>query len=205
MCDALGRHSAIAFPPAHGGTLSASYTSLVRPTSRFRRAPSRRPGKRHAADASGIALAKPANVGRGCPHARCAGVTLVELLVVLVLMSIAATLVVLAMRLPSAPNAALDGVSHAPLDAIVSKARRLAIRRGQPVQLRIAPDGVWAIVPATGGEAVASGRTTDVLPWLPDLHIDAMGTCFIASATVPPQHARAWDALACRWRGDAPS
>jgi prepilin-type N-terminal cleavage/methylation domain-containing protein len=129
------------------------------------------------------------------------GVTLVELLVVLVLMAISAALVVPSLR-PRSGDASLDVDGHpvSPVDAVLTEARRLAIKRGEPLHLRVASDGVWAIAPLAGGTAIRDGRLPNALDWLPDVLIDAMGVCALASGTVAPQFATAWDALQCRWR-----
>jgi prepilin-type N-terminal cleavage/methylation domain-containing protein len=129
------------------------------------------------------------------------GVTLVELLVVLVLMAISAALVVPALR-PRSGDALRDGDGQpmSPVDAVLTEARRLAIKRGEPMHLRVTSDGVWAVAPLAGGDAIRDGRLPTALGWVPDVVIDAMGVCALASGTVAPQFATAWDALQCRWR-----
>ncbi|MEO7363088.1 MAG: prepilin-type N-terminal cleavage/methylation domain-containing protein [Gemmatimonadaceae bacterium] len=141
------------------------------------------------------------------------GVTLLELLVVLVLMAIASALVLPAVRFPRADTLEGDPTtpsSTSPLraliqspevDGVLTQARRLAIKRGEPVRLRVATDGVWAIVSANTGESLESGRVAEKLSWQPDLTIDAVGTCMLEPMVVPRANAVAWDALACRWRG----
>ncbi|MDQ6611028.1 MAG: prepilin-type N-terminal cleavage/methylation domain-containing protein [Gemmatimonadota bacterium] len=126
-----------------------------------------------------------------------AGVTLLELLVVLVLIAISATLVVPAMRLPqdiTKSSGTRDGS-----DAIITNARRIAIMRGEPVHLKVDADGVWAVVPLRGGDAIQAGRTSEPLRWHPDVNIDAIGVCALNDGVVPRDGVRAWDALACRW------
>lgn len=143
------------------------------------------------------------------------GVTLLELLVVLVLMAIASALVVPALRFPSASWATDDGGSLTgqrqsgllptpEVDGVLAGARRLALKRGEPVRLRVASDGVWAVVRLSGGEAIQNGRVTQRLSWQPDLTIDATGTCVLSASVVPRAGAAAWDALACRWREALP-
>lgn len=144
------------------------------------------------------------------------GVTLLELLVVLVLMAIASALVLPAIRFPHADallgdensTSSADTKSSAliqspEVDGVLTQARRLAIKRGEPVRLRVATDGVWAIVSANSGEAIESGRVSDTLSWQPDLTVDAVGTCMLQPTVVPRANAVAWDALACRWRRGA--
>ncbi|MEO7996716.1 MAG: prepilin-type N-terminal cleavage/methylation domain-containing protein [Gemmatimonadaceae bacterium] len=144
------------------------------------------------------------------------GVTLLELLVVLVLMAIAAALVLPAIRFPRADvlqgdeNIGTTGDANASalmqspeVDGVLTQARRLAIKRGEPVRLRVATDGVWAIVSANSGKAIESGRVAEALSWQPDLTVDAVGTCMLQPTVVPRSNATAWDALACRWRRSA--
>lgn len=147
------------------------------------------------------------------------GVTLLELLVVLVLMAIASALVLPAIRFPrsvaslqgddderdvASASAKPFGLMSSPeVDEVLTQARRLAIKRGEPVRLRVATDGVWAIVSANNGEELESGRVAEALSWQPDITVDAMGTCMLQSSVVPRARAAAWDALACRWRRGA--
>lgn len=147
--------------------------------------------------------------------ARRCGVTLLELLVVLVLMAIASALVVPALRFPSTSLGIEDGASMSgqrrtgliptpEVDGVLANARRIALKRGEPVRLRVASDGVWAIAPLNGGEAIENGRVTQALSWQPDLTIDAIGTCVLSANVAPLAGAAAWDALACRWREALP-
>jgi prepilin-type N-terminal cleavage/methylation domain-containing protein len=147
------------------------------------------------------------------------GVTLLEFLVVLVLMAIASALVLPAIRFPrsvaslqgdederglTAAGAKPFALMPSPeVDEVLTQARRLAIRRGEPVRLRVATDGVWAIVSANNGEELESGRVAEALSWQPDLTVDALGTCMLQSSVVPRVRAATWDALACRWRRGA--
>lgn len=129
------------------------------------------------------------------------GVTLVELLVVLVLMGIAAALVAPAVRSPRPLAESIAGAPLSPVDGVINAARRLAIGRGQPLALRIANDGVWSVVAADTGDPVDAGRVSGALAWLPTLRIDALGRCTLRAGALPPDGRRTWDPLACRWRG----
>jgi prepilin-type N-terminal cleavage/methylation domain-containing protein len=144
------------------------------------------------------------------------GVTLLELLVVLVLMALSAALVVPALSAPTTGALRSDETMNGKLgsgatermdlgdlaiDPILTSARRLAIRRGEPLRVQIDRDGVWAIVPERGGSAIDGGRTQPPTLWLPDVIVDALGTCVLFAEVVPPPGARAWDAMTCRWRG----
>ena len=119
----------------------------------------------------------------------------------LVLMAISAALVLPALRLPDTLNVRGDSpaATTTAVDVLMTGARKIAIRRGEPVHLRVESDGVWAIVPAKGGDAIQAGRLTEPLLWLPDVTIDAIGVCVLHDGVLPRAGARAWDALACRW------
>ncbi|MGV3711296.1 MAG: prepilin-type N-terminal cleavage/methylation domain-containing protein [Gemmatimonas sp.] len=136
------------------------------------------------------------------------GVTLVELLVVLVLMAIGSALIVPALRLPdteSAEGPVANGLMPSPeVDGVIATARKLALDRGEPLRLRMAADGVWGIVSARNGAAIASGRSEAHPSWAPDMTIDATGTCILGERATLRAGARAWDGLACRWRSTTP-
>lgn len=136
--------------------------------------------------------------------------TLIELLVVLVLMALSAAVV-----FPAVSNARITPYSFAleriaaesqslvadeTLDPIFTRVRKIAINRGEPVRLRVAADGAYAVVSIETGTALADGRIEGDLRWLPDVTVNAMGTCTITRASAPPAGASKWDALACRWR-----
>lgn len=138
------------------------------------------------------------------------GVTLIELLVVLVLMALSAAVV-----LPAVSNARIapDSFVHdktaaqiqnlmadEALDPIFTATRKIAINRGEPVRLRVASDGVYAVVSVESGAPLAEGRVEGVLRWFPDVVVDAMGTCTITRPPARPAGSSNWDALACRWR-----
>lgn len=126
------------------------------------------------------------------------GVTLLELLVVLLLLGITAALVLpaLAPRLASRPEGA-DGVA-----GLVASARRQAIRRAESLKLRVDRDGIWALVSARDGAVVDGGRIPlrgaeqGVEPT--ELTIDALGSCMPsgsgASASSAP---RRFDPMSC--------
>lgn len=138
------------------------------------------------------------------------GVTLLELLVVLVLMALSAAVVYPAvsntrigtesLALENSATQSKTLIADNTLDPIFTATRKIAISRGEPVRLRVASDGVYAMVSVENGAALASGRIEGGLSWLPDVVVDAMGTCTIARASAAPAGASRWDALACRWR-----
>ena len=57
------------------------------------------------------------------------------------------------------------------VDGVLATARRLALKRGEPVRFRVAADGVWAVVALNGGAAIQNGRITQPLSWQPDLEL----------------------------------
>lgn len=129
------------------------------------------------------------------------GVTLLELLVVLVLMGISAAVVAPALN-PPAESRANSSV------ALVERARRAATARGEPVRLQIAADGAWAIVSLREGIHIGRGHmnsadigNADLVAR--DLRIDAMGSC-----TPSPTNGRwmgaagRFDPLSCRFDGE---
>lgn len=69
-------------------------------------------------------------------------------------------------------------------EGLVLSARRLAVSRGESVRLRLATDGVWAIVGARDGVVLRVGRIDGpaasggaIAETALDLQIDAMGGC----------------------------
>ena len=137
------------------------------------------------------------------------GVTLLELLVVLVLMGLAAAVVAptLVRSGPPRLDDETDGDAARDAGALVANARRTAIRRGEPLRLRLASDGVWALVSFRDGGVISTGRTgvDSSEARALDLRIDAMGGCIPSGAyDVRLQAAeRAFDPLVCRADGDA--
>lgn len=106
-----------------------------------------------------------------------AGFTLVELIVVLLLLSIAAAVV--GPSLWFAPRPPPDSE----LLALVGGARDAAIRRGETVRLRIDRSGAWlALAGASASETVArdtlmSGRLAAPRAASTDLFLSPLGTC----------------------------
>jgi prepilin-type N-terminal cleavage/methylation domain-containing protein len=144
-----------------------------------------------------------------CRRAR-RGVTLLELLVVLLLMSLSAVLV-----LPSMSQLSFSRDDD-PRAAVIASSRRAAIRRGETLRLRIAVDGVWALVAQHDGAVVDGGRirtpqrrgpqgngeTDTTEPGLV-LTITAMGSCLPAQGELSGSEASAhFDVLACGWTSE---
>ncbi|WP_411280580.1 prepilin-type N-terminal cleavage/methylation domain-containing protein [Gemmatimonas sp.] len=98
-----------------------------------------------------------------------AGLTLLELLVVLVILAITTAIVPLAWRSPrAAEGSALDGLTQT--------ARREAIRRGEELRLRVDADGSWVLAARDGTDIIETGHSA-----APDepvsIRVDALGTC----------------------------
>lgn len=122
---------------------------------------------------------------------RCrSGVTLLELLVVLVLLGMAAALVV-----PSIRFAVRDTAGTS-----LERARAVAVRRGQSVRMTVSETGAWSVaatadtagvilLSGTGDQASGSGVARSVV-------ISALGLCMPEGPVVvgtPP-----WDPARCR-------
>jgi len=107
--------------------------------------------------------------------ARRRGVTLPELLVVLVLLGLGSAIVLPLVRRGGAHTDRSDG-------RLVAEARRLAIGRAQPVRFRLAATGGWSVTAASG--AVLSAGTVPGDHPAMDLVIDPLGGCLpVASPT----------------------
>ena len=103
------------------------------------------------------------------------GVTLLELLIVLTLMGIAAAVV--------APTLMRRFVASEPADvALIGGAKRLAVRRAEPLRLTVGDSGVWRLTTVSGAQAVDSGRAPELAPLT--IEIDAVGGCVPARQAV---------------------
>lgn len=116
------------------------------------------------------------------------GVTLLELLIVLTLMGVTATLVVplFTQRTPRQEEASV---------ALVTSARRTAVRRSEPLRIRLSPSGAWSVHAIRTGAIVDSGRVDDALPDT-DLLIGALGGCMPARTAV---RFAAFDPMTCAY------
>lgn len=113
------------------------------------------------------------------------GMSLLELLVVLTLMGVAAALVAPVFRSRSSGPERYDV-------ALVASARRTAVRRAEPLRLRLFENGSWSIVAQRDGAMVDSGHVAGQLPTA-DLLLDALGGC----VPVPQKQSREFDPLSC--------
>jgi prepilin-type N-terminal cleavage/methylation domain-containing protein len=131
------------------------------------------------------------------PHPR-AGLTLLELLVVLVILAITTTMVPLAWR---APRAAAGNA----LERLTQTARRDAIRRGEELRLRVDTDGVWVLAARDGAAILDTGRIAPPVATV-SLRIDALGTCrpgADAGVSAGAEAGASFDMLACRYQPTA--
>ncbi len=125
-----------------------------------------------------MALPSPLPVARG--------VTLLELLIVLTLMGISAALVV-PVFVRQVPASHTDG------DSLVAAARRTAIRRAEPLRVRLLSNGAWLVTAIRDGAIVDSGHVRNPLPDT-ELLLDALGGCVPASGSASAQ---SFDPLTC--------
>src|SRR5690242_11118784 len=99
------------------------------------------------------------------------GFTLIEMLVVLVLLAMAAAL--------AAPAILSHRPARPPLSILIPSARDAAARRGETVYLRIAESGEWRMEGAASSDAgpLATGRV-DPFPDLPlTIIVSPLGSC----------------------------
>ncbi len=139
--------------------------------------------------------------------------TLLELLVVILLLGITAAVVY-----PSLPRRGADVEDDA--RAMLTTARRTAVRRGEPLRLRLDSDGVWALVALRDGETVQAGRLSSGVDGRPTnsrpvstdgrgearpvmiVTMDAMGSCVPTGTTATTSR---FDPLACAWEATSHS
>ncbi len=112
--------------------------------------------------------------------------TLLELLIVLVLMTAAAALALPAFGARPAESAS----AHA---RVIATARRTAIRRAEPLRIRLFADGAWSIRSQRDGALVDSGRAGENLP-ASEVLVDPLGSCIPVG---PSAAAVTFDPLSC--------
>ena len=134
--------------------------------------------------------------------------TLLELLVVLLLLGLAASLVAPVLRLPAGRGARGDGAGdESPGDRALGRAadaaRGLALRRGESLVLAVAGDGRWTVRPAV---APSGGGGSDTAPLLAGrvaagaplrVIVSPVGTC-VPDPTGAAPGPGVWDAARCR-------
>ena len=123
-----------------------------------------------------------------------AGFTLLEVVVVLVLLALAAAVVA-----PSLLSTHPENSSEIP--ALVGSTRQAAVRRGETVRLRIDRSGAWQAIAGTepGGDLLMSGRLAGLPASPADLIFSPLGTC-APSIESAPSAALVTDPLTCELR-----
>lgn len=108
----------------------------------------------------------------GYSGTRQVGFTLVELIVVLLILALAAAIVA-----PSLISSRSD--ANTELSRLIGSAREAAVRRGELVILRTGRTGTWQIVagPPPGDEILMSGQLTDPPADRVELVFSPLGTC----------------------------
>jgi prepilin-type N-terminal cleavage/methylation domain-containing protein len=120
------------------------------------------------------------------------GFTLIEMLVVLVLLGMAAALAAPALRSLDPPRPALS--------SLIPGARDAAARRGETVYLRIAKSGEWRMEGAASSDAgpLASGRV-DPFPGLPlTIIVSPLGSCAFDLRSTEAARSIRLDPLTCK-------
>lgn len=131
--------------------------------------------------------------------------TLLELLVVLLLLGLAASLVAPVLRLPAGRGARGDGggdrsLEDQALGRAADAARGLALRRGESLVLAVAADGAWTVRPvvATARDTapLLAGRAAAGVPLR--VIVSPVGTCVPDPTGAAAGPAVVWDAARCR-------
>lgn len=120
------------------------------------------------------------------------GFTLLEVLVVLILLGVAAGLVAPALRPPPRPDE--SGVA-----VLVRRARQTAARRAETIYLGLSPTGAWRIDGAASlaEGALATGVVTDYTGPPATLVISPIGTCAFDLRSSAAASALPIDVLTC--------
>lgn len=116
------------------------------------------------------------------------GMTLLEVVVVLMILGIAAAAVLPALR-PTADR----GNDESP----AARARTIAVRRGEAVRLTVGQDGHWTVhgTTDTGHVALLSGQLSPSSDAPPSLLVSALGICLPEGPL--PAGATSWDPARC--------
>jgi prepilin-type N-terminal cleavage/methylation domain-containing protein len=125
------------------------------------------------------------------------GFTLVEIVVVLILLALAAGLVVPALIIR-------EEADRSPLAQIISGSSELAARRGEIVHLRVAADGAWQVEGAASVEqgVLASGRLAGFDGPAFTLVISPIGTCGFDVRSSAAARVLLIDPLTCQLQAD---
>ncbi len=130
------------------------------------------------------------------------GVTLLELLVVIVIMAMIASIVLPTIR---SRRLSIDDSKHSVEDVVVA-ARKTAVLKGMPLRLRIDLDGAWALAGDASGEVMGGGviqestrkARSSILQGEMTLLVDAVGACMPEGSLNGSGTIAAFDPIACR-------
>lgn len=130
------------------------------------------------------------------PRCLRAGLTLMEVVVVLAIIALAGALL---LSRQVGRTGTRRAQSADDMTAVVDSARQLAVQRQQTVRLRVYDDGLWSVVAPDLPEPIAAGTMT--APPAPlDLSVDARGICRPSAGWIAREELRAaFDAGKCRW------
>lgn len=124
------------------------------------------------------------------------GFTLIEVVVVLVLIGLIVGLVAPTLVVPKAPE-------ESPMAAVLRGARDLSARRGELLQLRVSPTGVWRLESTSAGvEALGSGTLDGFRGPAFTLMVAPLGTCAFDARSTAAARSLALDPLACEFGAD---
>ena len=112
------------------------------------------------------------------------GFTLLEIVVTLVLLGLAAAMV--------APAFRRDTSRDSDIRAVVASAREAAVRRAQTLVLHVDDRGAWRLTPVRDTASIRSGVLPESRETL-TLRISPLGACFHEEPSIAPK----WDAIAC--------
>ena len=140
-----------------------------------------------------FAIRRSAAWEKGAADKRNRGLTLLELLVVLVLLGLAVTLAAPAFLSSDRPPD--DAVQR-----VIDSARRAAVQRAEAVTLAIEPDGRWVVEGVGGPDSLRlfTGTVAWVYGSALRLDISPLGACMLYSAAEPRLTI---DPVRCRLRG----
>jgi prepilin-type N-terminal cleavage/methylation domain-containing protein len=122
------------------------------------------------------------------------GVTLIEMLVVIILIALAAGLAIPALRAGAQAPPSLAG--------LIPAARDAAARRGETVRLRVGETGDWRLTGDGSGDSIAAGRVAPFAGVPLTLVVGPLGTCQLEpeAGSRPDRPAPALDPLTCEAR-----
>jgi len=130
------------------------------------------------------------------------GVTLLELLVVLLVIGLVTALAAPALVRPQPADVAESSATR-----VIDRARAAAVRRGETLALDVSRDGRWTLLVAHADSLPLDSGTLDTRePRVPRrLVLSPLGLCLPdATDDAPGDATAAWDAAACRAAGERP-